>query len=233
MAMQPKTVTHQASASYALLPAIVASIGGFLFGYDTAAINGTVVALGKAFGANSVTTGLAVSAALLGSAVGAFGAGQLADRYGRVKTMFLAAVFFIICGFASGFASGIPAFMIWRLTSGIVIGVASVIAPAYIAEISPAPLRGRLRSGSSFRSGTDCYPIKCTEVGVEPRYAKISARVGWKPDSVVENQRCFPCLRLDPKARCRKTCGVVLHFLGLMSVQPPLDSFRVYIYIYM
>jgi MFS transporter, SP family, sugar:H+ symporter len=143
---QKSIIDHHPSGAYVLMLAIVAALGGFLFGYDTAVINGAVVALGSAFNATSVLTGLAVSSALLGSAMGAFFAGQLADRYGRVKIMLLAAGLFVVSGLGSGFAVTIWDFMAWRLVGGIAIGAASVIAPAYIAEISPARRRGRLGS---------------------------------------------------------------------------------------
>lgn len=139
-------VIHQASNSYVLLLASVAAIGGFLFGFDTAVINGAVVSLGKAFSANSVLTGFAVSSALLGSAVGAFFAGSIADRRGRVPTMLIAAILFVISGVGSGFAFTIWDFMLWRWIGGVAVGAASVIAPAYIAEVSPARRRGRFGS---------------------------------------------------------------------------------------
>lgn len=141
-----ESVIHKASTSYVILLALVAAIGGFLFGFDTAVINGAVGALGRAFQANSVEVGLAVSSALLGSAVGAFFAGQIADRYGRVKTMIVAAGLFFLSAVGSGIAFGIWDFMFWRLVGGLAVGAASVIAPAYIAEVSPAHLRGRLGS---------------------------------------------------------------------------------------
>jgi SP family sugar:H+ symporter-like MFS transporter len=146
MTTQHRTINDNPKTSYVLMLALVAAIGGFLFGYDTAVINGAVVALGKAFQATSVVVGLAVSSALLGSAVGAFFAGQIADRHGRVKTMIVAATLFVISGIGSGFAFTIWDFMVWRLLGGVAIGAASVIAPAYIAEVSPAHLRGRLGS---------------------------------------------------------------------------------------
>jgi sugar porter (SP) family MFS transporter len=146
MDVQQRSVYPKASTAYVLMLAIVAALGGFLFGYDTAVINGAVAALGNAFHAGSVGTGFAVSSALLGSAVGAFTAGQIADRYGRVKTMIVAAVLFVISGIGSGLAFSIWDFMLWRFVSGVAIGVASVIAPAYIAEVSPAHQRGRLGS---------------------------------------------------------------------------------------
>ena len=136
----------QGNLTFVILIAGTAALGGFLFGFDTAVINGAVVALQKHFQASSLVTGLAVSLALLGSAAGAFAAGPIADRYGRVKTMMLAAVLFTISGIGSGMPFTIVDFIFWRLLGGLGVGAASVIAPAYIAEISPAHLRGRLGS---------------------------------------------------------------------------------------
>jgi sugar porter (SP) family MFS transporter len=137
---------RKAGTYYVILIAGVAALGGFLFGFDTAVINGAVAALTKTFNASSWATGLAVSLALLGSAVGAFFAGQIADRYGRVKAMVVASVLFTISAIGSGLAVGIGDFIVWRVLGGIAVGVASVIAPAYIAECSPSHLRGRLGS---------------------------------------------------------------------------------------
>lgn len=146
MTIQKQPVVHKPSTSYVLMLAGVAAIGGFLFGFDTAVINGAVAALGIAFQASSVETGLAVSSALIGSAVGAFFAGQLADRYGRVKIMIVAAGLFLLSAIGSGIAVTIWDFMFWRWLGGLAVGAASVIAPAYIAEVSPAQMRGRLGS---------------------------------------------------------------------------------------
>ncbi|QSJ14915.1 sugar porter family MFS transporter [Nostoc sp. UHCC 0702] len=137
---------RKANAYYVILIAGAAALGGFLFGFDTAVINGAVAALSKTFNANSVETGLAVSLALLGSAAGAFYAGKIADRYGRVKAMVVASVLFTISAIGSGLPVGIWDFTFWRLLGGIAVGIASAIAPAYIAECSPAHLRGRLGS---------------------------------------------------------------------------------------
>ncbi|WP_036487818.1 sugar porter family MFS transporter [Myxosarcina sp. GI1] len=137
---------RKSNTLYIVLIAAVAALGGFLFGFDTAVINGAVAALAVGFSANSVFVGLAVSLALLGSALGAFYAGNIADRYGRVKAMIAASILFTISAIGSGAAFGIWDFTFWRLLGGIAVGAASVIAPAYIAECSPANLRGRLGS---------------------------------------------------------------------------------------
>lgn len=140
------TERRKSNTLYVILIAGAAALGGFLFGFDTAVINGAVAALSNAFNANSVLTGLAVSLALLGSAVGAFYAGNIADRYGRVKAMVVASVLFTISAIGSGIAFTIWDFIFWRLLGGLAVGAASVIAPAYIAECSPTNLRGRLGS---------------------------------------------------------------------------------------
>lgn len=137
---------RKSNTLYVVLIAAAAALGGFLFGFDTAVINGAVAALATGFNANSVLVGLAVSLALLGSALGAFYAGKIADRYGRVKAMIASSVLFTISAIGSGLAVGIWDFTFWRLLGGIAVGAASVIAPAYIAECSPSSLRGRLGS---------------------------------------------------------------------------------------
>ena len=133
-------------AARSALIAAAAAIGGFLFGFDTAVINGTVAALAQEFHAGEVAIGLTVSAALIGCAVGAYVAGTLADRYGRTRTMAITAAVFVVSGLLSGAAFSLVDLALWRLLGGVAIGAASVIAPAYIAEIAPAKLRGRLGS---------------------------------------------------------------------------------------
>jgi sugar porter (SP) family MFS transporter len=126
--------------------AAAAAIGGFLFGFDTAVINGAVDAVRHGFGLDAARTGFAVSCALLGSALGAWYAGTLGDRLGRVRTMQIAALFLLMSAIGSGLVHGIWDLVFWRLVGGIGVGIASVIAPAYIAEVSPANVRGRLGS---------------------------------------------------------------------------------------
>jgi len=126
--------------------AIAAAIGGFLFGFDSAVINGAVDAIQYRFAISSHLTGIVVAVALLGCAVGAWYAGKVADRYGRIPTMKVSAILFLVSSVGTGFAFSAWEFALWRVLSGVAIGMASVIAPAYIAEISPAHKRGRLAS---------------------------------------------------------------------------------------
>ncbi|RCS62711.1 sugar porter family MFS transporter [Microbacterium sp. JB110] len=125
---------------------IAAALGGFLFGYDTSVINGAVDALSADFALGAGLQGFAVSIALLGCALGAWFAGSLANRFGRVPVMLVAAILFFISAIGSGFAFGVGDLMAWRAVGGLGVGAASVIAPAYIAEVSPARVRGRLGS---------------------------------------------------------------------------------------
>lgn len=136
----------RANSSFILLITIVATLGGFLFGFDSGVVNGTVDGLQEAFNSDSVGTGFSVSSMLLGSAIGAFFAGWLADKFGRRNMLIAAAVLFIISAFGSGIAGTPFEFVIYRLIGGLAVGAASVMAPAYISEIAPAEQRGRLTS---------------------------------------------------------------------------------------
>ena len=126
--------------------AATAAIGGFLFGFDTAVINGAVVPVQEYYRIGAVRLGFAVSLALLGAALGAVIAGRLADLMGRPRAMVVAAIAFLIQSFGVGLAFTIYDFTFWRIVGGVAVGAASVIAPTYIAEVAPARIRGRLGS---------------------------------------------------------------------------------------
>ncbi|GLJ61588.1 MULTISPECIES: sugar porter family MFS transporter [Microbacterium] len=126
--------------------AIAAALGGFLFGFDTAVINGAVDALAADFELEAALKGFAVSSALLGCVAGAWFAGSIANRWGRVPVMLVAAILFLVSAIGSGLAFGVIDLIVWRVVGGLGVGAASVIAPAYIAEVSPARIRGRLGS---------------------------------------------------------------------------------------
>ncbi len=129
---------------FIVLISLVATLGGFLFGYDSGVINGTVDGLKQAFGSDAAVTGFNVASMLLGCAVGAWFAGTLADRYGRRTMLLWAAVFFLVSAWGSGIANGSAEFVVYRVLGGLAVGAASVMSPAYIAEVAPARYRGRL-----------------------------------------------------------------------------------------
>lgn len=139
----------------------VAALGGFLFGFDTAVINGAVPVLNGMFmdadsgfagglelteASRNLWVGQSVALALVGAAIGAFAAGPITNKIGRKMSMVIAAVMFLASAIGSGLPVTIFDFTFWRLLGGMAFGAASVIAPAYIAEVSPAKFRGRLGS---------------------------------------------------------------------------------------
>ncbi|MEC5185093.1 sugar porter (SP) family MFS transporter [Cryobacterium sp. MP_3.1] len=126
--------------------AIAGAFGGFLFGFDSSVINGAVEAIQGQFGLTEAITGFAVASALLGAATGAFLGGRFADKFGRIPVMLVGAIVFFASSIGSGLAFGVVDLIVWRIVGGIGIGLASVVAPAYIAEISPRQMRGRLGS---------------------------------------------------------------------------------------
>ena len=140
----PSTDAANQSTWFVFFIASVAAIGGFLFGFDSGVINGTVSALSKAFNANDISTGFNVASVLLGCAIGALVAGPLADKTGRKPVMIVTAIIFALSAWGSGISTSATEFILYRLLGGLGIGAASVLAPAYIAEIAPAAIRGRL-----------------------------------------------------------------------------------------
>lgn len=123
-----------------------AAMGGFLFGYDSSVINGATVAIQHRFDVNADLLGWIIATALLGCAVGAAIAGRIADRIGRIRCMQIAAVLFAVSSVGSALPFGAWDLTMWRLIGGVGIGMASVIGPAYIAEVAPPAYRGRLAS---------------------------------------------------------------------------------------
>ena len=124
----------------------VATIGGFMFGYDSGVINGTQKGLESAFDLGKLGIGVNVGAILVGSSVGAFLAGRMADLIGRRGVMMLAAVLFLFSALLAGAAGSSAVFIIARIIGGLGVGAASVISPVYISEVTPAAVRGRLSS---------------------------------------------------------------------------------------
>jgi sugar porter (SP) family MFS transporter len=142
----PNPAVEQSHAVFVFLISCVAAIGGFLFGFDSGVINGTVDGLRSAFQSDSVATGFNVASMLLGCAIGAFFAGRLADTFGRRTIMLIAAVFFAVSAWGSGIATSSAEFIFYRVLGGFAVGAASVLAPAYISEVTPARYRGAMSS---------------------------------------------------------------------------------------
>jgi len=138
--------THDEHFGKVVTVSVAAAIGGFLFGFDSSVVNGAVDSLQDKYDLNSFMKGFVVAIALLGCALGAWFAGRLADRWGRKKVMVLGAVMFIVSSIGQSLAVNVPDLLCWRVLGGIGIGIASVIAPAYISEIAPARYRGALGS---------------------------------------------------------------------------------------
>jgi SP family sugar:H+ symporter-like MFS transporter len=126
--------------------AATAALGGFLFGFDSAVVNGAVFGIERSFHASSAGTGFAVASILIGCALGALSAGRLADRIGRKPVMVISALIFAVTAAWTGYSGSAEMFTLARFFSGLAVGAASVVSPAYTAEISPPAVRGRMTS---------------------------------------------------------------------------------------
>jgi len=124
----------------------VATVGGLLFGYDSGAVNGTQAGLRDAFALDDAGLGFTVGSLLIGCAVGAFLAGRMADTFGRKRVMMVSAVIFLVGALIQGLTGDHTLFVIARFAGGMAVGAASVLSPAYISEVVPASMRGRLTS---------------------------------------------------------------------------------------
>ena len=146
---------RDAGINLPLISAIVgvATIGGFMFGYDSGVINGTQEGLKSTFNLSEAWLGITVSALLPGCAVGAFVAGRSADRWGRRRVMLAAAALFILSALASGAAASAVMMIVARFAAGVGVGAASVLSPAYISEVTPASMRGAWYCKSACAAG--------------------------------------------------------------------------------
>lgn len=136
----------QYNFGYILLLSVIAALGGFLFGYDEAVISGTVAEVSKQFNLSALMKGWFVSSALLGAIFGVLGGGALSDKFGRKRTMVTAATLFAVSMVGCAFAPSFVTLVLFRLVGGMGIGVASIVCPMYISEISVAKSRGMLVS---------------------------------------------------------------------------------------
>ncbi|WP_075661116.1 sugar porter family MFS transporter [Streptomyces acidiscabies] len=137
---------HPDHLGHVIFIAAAAAMGGFLFGYDSSVINGAVEAIRDRYDIGSAALAQVIAIALIGCAIGAATAGRIADRIGRIRCMQISAVMFTVSAVGSALPFALWDLALWRVVGGFAIGMASVIGPAYIAEVAPPAYRGRLGS---------------------------------------------------------------------------------------
>jgi len=141
--------SHQAvnyNMLYVYFICLVAALGGLMFGFDLGIITGVIPYIEHQFSLSGFSLGLVVAIFELGAMAGALSTARIADKYGRKKTLIVYALMLTVTAVGVAFSSGAVFLAIWRFAQGICVGAASVLAPMYIAEVSPAKVRGRLVS---------------------------------------------------------------------------------------
>lgn len=139
-------MTVKQNSTYLYLVCLVAALGGFLFGFDTAVISGTVSLVKHDFNLNAVSEGWFVSCALLGCIIGVSLSGKLSDKYGRKIVLIISAVLFLASALGCMLSDSFTTLIVFRLIGGLGIGVASMVSPLYISEFSPSRFRGMMVS---------------------------------------------------------------------------------------
>jgi sugar porter (SP) family MFS transporter len=148
--MTQPSPAERGSTLYLVLICLVATLGGLLFGYDTAVISGAIGLLQQHFELDAAMKGWAASSALVGCFVGVAFAGEINDRLGRRTALLIAAVLFLVSALGTALPRTFTEFIIFRAIGGLGVGIASMTSPMYIAEISPARIRGRMVSLNQF-----------------------------------------------------------------------------------
>jgi len=134
------------STGFVIKLTVVAALGGFLFGYDTAVISGVVPFITIKFALSDKLVGYAVSSAIVGCIIGSLSAGPISDRVGRKKVLICTAILFAISSIGAALIDSLTGFVAFRVIGGIGIGAASMLSPLYISEVAPAKIRGKLVS---------------------------------------------------------------------------------------
>ncbi len=135
---------------YVFLIAMVAAVGGYLFGYDLAVVSGAIIFLKRQFSLTTFGVGFAIGSAQIGCIAAPFYSGWLTDRWGRKRSLMAAALLFAIAAAGTALPRTMFEFNAFRIVAGAAIGMASMVSPMYIAEVSPAAIRGRLVSMNQF-----------------------------------------------------------------------------------
>ncbi len=139
-----KKETKKGSLAYLLVISIAVAVGGFLFGFDTAVISGTIIFVKNKFMLDAVSEGYLVSSALAGCIIGVSAAGALSDRFGPKKILFISALLFASSGILTSLPHTYPLILTGRIIGGLGIGIASMLSPLFISEFSPPEYRGRM-----------------------------------------------------------------------------------------
>jgi SP family arabinose:H+ symporter-like MFS transporter len=176
------TEDHDGSMLYVCLLATVAALGGLLFGYDTAVIAGAIDFLEVRFVLSPFWKGWAVSNVLVGCMIGAALAGPLSDRLGRKKVLLMAAVLFAVSAVGSAIPQDLTQLVLARMLGGLGVGMASMLSPLYIAEVSPAGVRGRLVSLNQIAIITGMLVVSIVNwlIAGPPEYQSWNVSTGWR-----------------------------------------------------
>jgi sugar porter (SP) family MFS transporter len=172
---------QQGSFAYVSRVCLVATLGGLLFGYDTAVIAGAIGFLKAHFGMDAATQGWATSCALAGCVLGVALAGWTSDRFGRRSTLMLSAVLFLVSALGTAFPRTLTEFIVFRIVGGIGVGAASMTSPMYIAEISPARFRGRLVSVNQLAIVSGMLVVYFVNYGIAGLGDEVwNQTIGWR-----------------------------------------------------
>lgn len=172
---------RHAGTAYLALACGVATLGGLLFGYDTAVISGAIEPLRVHFGLDSTLKGWAAGSALVGCVGGVLAAGPLSDRFGRRATLLVAAVLFLASALGTALPRTFATFIVYRILGGVGVGIASMTSPIYIAEVSPARLRGRMVSLNQFAIVFGMLAVYFVNYFISLQGdAQWNAAVGWR-----------------------------------------------------
>ncbi|MDR0505686.1 MAG: sugar porter family MFS transporter [Dysgonamonadaceae bacterium] len=170
-------MTSNNNVKYVLFLSFIAALGGFLFGYDTAVISGTTEDVKNHFGLDDIQQGWYVGCAILGSIIGVLAAGKLSDLWGRKPVLLFSALLFSVSAIGCMIYSSFNQLVIYRIIGGVGIGVASIISPLYISEISIPKYRGTLVS---------LYQLAIT-AGILASYLSNSAVLKWSHSVIYES----------------------------------------------
>jgi len=173
--------SQHGSTAYVCALAAAAALGGLLFGYDTGVIAGVIGFLTERFELDEVMQGWAVSNVLIGCMMGASVAGTLSDRFGRKKMLIVAAILFAVSAVASALPRNLTEFVIARMIGGVGVGMASILSPLYIAEVSPANIRGRLISLNQITIITGMLFVSTVNwLVASPENVSWNVQTGWR-----------------------------------------------------